>query len=188
LSGTEFEILSGLPGSGPPAVPFPANNLGFSEGLIVRFRPPAMEAWIGNFRCGDNDHSAVHLHPDRQRIIVIAGGSDYLVNPNTKMLDGHTAENVSFSREVPELEIIVFGDYIRFWAEGRDGRKWTTARLSWDGFEAINVVKRSLTGRWYSAIEESFHEFRLDLVSGNVVGPTFEADFRRVKPITGRAD
>ena len=110
LERTEFVIFSGLSGLGAPAVPFPANNQGFSEGFIVRFKPLAMEAWTGNFRYGENDYSAVHLHPDGQRIIVIAGGSDYLVNPNTKMLDGHTAENASFSREVPELEILVFGN------------------------------------------------------------------------------
>ena len=181
MSDVEFEILAGLPPSGPPAVAFPANNLGFSEGLVIRFRPTSTEAWTANFRCGDNHHSAVYLHPDGKRVIVVAGGADYLVNPVTKKLEGQTTDNISFSREMPELEIVVFGDYIRFWAEGIDGRRWTTPRLSWDGFAGITVVKDVLTGNWYSAIDETWHEFRLDLASGDVTGPTFEDDFRQAK-------
>lgn len=168
------------------AIPFPANNLGFSEGFIVRFRSLSTEVWTGNFRCGDNHYRTVHLHPDGKRIIVVAGGSDYLVNLETKSLEGHTSDNISFSCEVPNLKIIVFGDHIRFWAEGKDGRRWTTPRLSWDGFEEISIVKEYLMGRWYSAIEETWQEFRLDLVSGGVTGPTFESDFHRARAIKGK--
>jgi hypothetical protein len=181
LSEVEIEILAGLPASGVPAISFPTNNLGFREGFIVRFQPISTEAWIGNFQCGDSHHSAVHLHPDGKRVIVIAGGSDYLVNPVSKGLVGHTADNISFSCEVPELKIVVFGNHIRFWAEGKDGRRWTTPRLSWDGFDGISVMKDVLMGKWYSAVDETWHGFRLDLISGDVADPTFEADFRQVK-------
>jgi hypothetical protein len=108
LNEVDFEILAGLPASGPAAVAFPASNLGFSEGLVIRVRPTSTEAWTGNFQCGENDHTAVYIHPDGKRLIVIAGGSDYLVDPRTKELMGQTTDNISFSCEVPELEIIVF--------------------------------------------------------------------------------
>jgi hypothetical protein len=121
LNEVDFEILAGLPASGPPAVAFPASNLGFSEGLVIRIRPKSTEAWTGNFQCGENDHTAVYIHPDGKRLIVVAGGSDYLVDPLMKELMGQTTDNISFSCEVPELEVIVFGDHIRFC---RDMRHW----------------------------------------------------------------
>lgn len=173
MNEVDFEILAGLPASGPVAVAFPASNLGFSEGLVIRVRPTSTQAWTGNFQCGENDHTAVYIHPDGKRLIVIAGGSDYLVDPHTKELLGRTTDNISFSCEVPKLEIIVFGDHIRFWAEGR---------LSWDGFAGICVTEDILIGKWYSAIDEKWHEFRMDLASGGLADPTFEADFRRAKP------
>jgi hypothetical protein len=183
VSDIEFEALAGLPASGPPAVPIPTNSSGVSEGYVVRFRSSSSEAWTGNFRCGDTRYSAVHRHPDERRVIAIAGGSDYLVNPETKSVEGHAADNISFSREVADLKIVVFGNHIRFWAEGKDGRKWTTPRLSWDGLEVVSVVKRLLIGRSYSAVDETWHEFRLDLMSGNVTGAIYEADVRLVIPV-----
>ena len=183
LNEVDFEILAGLPASGPVAAAFPASNLGFSEGLVISVRSPSAEAWTGNFRYGENDHTAVYIHPDGKRLVVIAGGSDYLVDPRTKELLGQTTDNISFSCQVPELEIIVFGDNIRFWAEGKDGRQWTPERLSWDGFAGISVTGGILIGKWYSAIDENWHEFRMDLASGDVLDPTFEADFRRVKRV-----
>lgn len=184
MDEVDFDVLAGLPTSGPLAIAFPASDLGFSEGVVIRVRPASTEAWIGNFQCGDNDHTAVYTHPDGKRLIVVACGSDYLVDPRTRELLSRTTDNISFSCEVPELEIILFGDHIRFWAEGKDGRRWTTPRLSWDGFSEVSVTREILTGKWYSVIDEAWHEFRMDLASGDVSESTFEAEFRRAKRIS----
>jgi hypothetical protein len=138
MSDAKFEILPGLSGSGSPAIPFPAANRGFSEGFVVRFIPSPSEEWTGNFRCGDTRYSNVHMHPDAKRIFVVAGGADYLIDPNTKSAEGHATQDISFSHDIPELNIVIFGNYIRFWAEDKDGRKWTTPRLSWDGIRVIS--------------------------------------------------
>jgi hypothetical protein len=49
-------------------------------------------------------------------------------------------------------------------------------------------VSDFVAGKWYSATDELSHEFRLDLVSGDVAGPTFEDDFRGVKAMVRTAD
>jgi hypothetical protein len=126
------------------------------------------------------------MHPDTKRIFVVAGGADYLINPNTKSVEGHTTQNISFSYDVPELNIVIFGNYIRFWAEDKDGSKWTTPRLSWDGIKVTSVLDAVLTGMCYSAIDEMWHEFKLDLTSGDVTGYSFDSDFRRVTPVITR--
>lgn len=175
----EFEVLTGLPATGKTAIAFPPGSLGFSEGLVVGVRCESSETWIGNFSNGETDHSAVYKHPDGKRLIVIAGGSDYLVDPFTKELLAQIASDISFSRDFPALGIVVFGDNTAFWAEGKVGRAWTTPRISWDGLADINVTEDILTGNWYSAIDEGWHEFSLILSSGKLVGETYEDDFRR---------
>src|SRR4051794_37102757 len=119
MGDTRFEILPGLSGSGPPAIPFPATNRGFSEGLVVRFIPSSSEGWTGNFQCGDTSYSSAHMHPDTKRIFVVAGGADYLINPNTKSVEEHATQDISFSHDVPELGVVIFGNNIRFWAEDK---------------------------------------------------------------------
>jgi hypothetical protein len=176
MSDAKFEILAGLSGSGPPAIPFPATNRGFSEGFVVRFMPSSSDEWTGNFSCGETRYSNAHMHPDTRRIFVIAGGADYLINPNTKSIEQHTTQDVSFSCEIPELNVIVFGDYIHFWAEGKDGRKWTTPCLSWDGIKVMGVLDGVLTAMCYSVVDEKWHEIRVDLASGDVSGFSFASD------------
>jgi hypothetical protein len=182
-----FQVLAGLPGTGPPALAFPASNRGFSEGFIVEVCPPAGDPWIGNFAYGFTGHNAVYHHPDGKRLIVIAGGQDYLIEPTTKRLVGETTSGISFSCELRTRQVIVFGNMIRFWAEGRQGRAWTTPRLSWDGFADIEVDGEVLTGKWYSAPYETWHEFRMDLATGKVAGPTFEAEFGQAIPLQSKS-
>lgn len=183
MSDAQFEILPGLSGSGPPAIPFPATNRGFSEGFVVRFMPSSSEPWTGNFQRGETRYSNVHMHPDKRRIIVVAGGADYLVNPNNKSVEGQTSQDISFSLENLEQNTVVFGDYIHFWAEDKDGRKWTTPRLSWDGINVKSVLNGILTAMCYSAVDESWHEIMVDMESGDVTGFAFDSDFRRAKPV-----
>ena len=46
---TTWDILDGLPTSGPSAVPFSSTGQGeHREGLVVRFSLPS-ETWVGNF-------------------------------------------------------------------------------------------------------------------------------------------
>jgi len=179
LSDNRFEVLPGLLGSGPPAIPFPTNNSGASEGFIVRFWPSSSEAWIGNFRRGDTGHDAVYLHPDGKRVVVIAGGADYLVRPEAKRLEGCATDNISYSRQIPDLRILVFGDNTGFWAEDEVGRRWTTSQTFWDGIEVAKLCKTVLMGRCYSVLDEMWHEFKLDLVTGDIV----EAGLRRIQAI-----
>jgi hypothetical protein len=172
-------VLPGLLGSGPTAIPFPVNNSGASEGFIVRFWRSSSEAWIGNFRRGETGHDAVYLHPDGKRVVVIAGGADYLVRPETKSLEGCTTDNISYSCEILDLRILLFGDNAGFWAEDEVGRMWTTSRTFWDGIEVTKISKTILMGRCYSVLDEMWHEFILDLVTGEIV----EADLHRIQAI-----
>jgi len=53
-----FEILPGLPSSGPPALYFTERGK-FSEGVVVRFYPKRSEPWVGNFFGGLTEYNAV---------------------------------------------------------------------------------------------------------------------------------
>jgi hypothetical protein len=112
-------------------------------------------------------------------VVVIAGGADYLVRPEAKRVEGCTTDNISYSCQIPDLRILVFGDYTDFWAEDEVGRRWTTPRTFWDGIEVATICKTILMGRCYSLLDEMWHEFKLDLVTGDIV----EAGLRRIQAI-----
>jgi len=142
---------------------------------VVKFLPLTSQEWVGNFGYGDTHYNAAHLYPDGKRVLVIAGGSDYLVNPESRSIEAHTADNICFSKEIKELQIIVLGNNICFWAESELGRKWSTGRISWDGIEVKVIKKNLLLGKCYSALDKQWHNFSLDLLTGQHIGVCFDA-------------
>jgi len=80
-----WEILSGLPPYGPPALNFSATGTGLHrEGYVVRFFPDGTEAWVGNFQPGFVSFWDVAEHPNGEDIVVIAGGTAYVISPTAK--------------------------------------------------------------------------------------------------------
>src|SRR5262249_41482809 len=85
---TSFRLLRGLPPYGALAVPFPAawGRTGH-EGVVVEFTPSGGGAWIGNFARGLGGVTAVVAHPDGRRVLVIADGSLWSVDPESRAAD-----------------------------------------------------------------------------------------------------
>src|SRR5215213_4990454 len=83
-----FHVLPGLPPYGPTPRPFPAawGRLG-REGLVVEFEGTGTDVWMGNFVRGDGRLSSVLPHPDGRRVLVIAGGDLWVVDPHAETGD-----------------------------------------------------------------------------------------------------
>src|SRR5688572_9505204 len=77
-----FTLLDGLPGTRPPSVPCPREwgRLG-REGTVVSFQKRDGSTWVGNFQGGIGTETDVRQHPDGKRILVIAKGAIYEVDP-----------------------------------------------------------------------------------------------------------
>ena len=75
-----YEILESLPPYGPMYIPVTDNNEPFfSEGFPIRFFKSDGTDWVANFRQGWTGLNRVYDFPERDRVIVIAGGLGYVM-------------------------------------------------------------------------------------------------------------
>lgn len=51
-------------------------------------------------------------------------------------------------------------------AYGRDGLKWRTKRLAWEGLEIVAVVEQTVIGEYWDIHEEAMQRFEVDLTTG----------------------
>lgn len=97
-----WEILNGLPAYGPMAEPFTATGKGtHSEGLVVKFKN-STESWVGNFQRGFSSLDKVLQHPNGHLVVVVAGGTAYVVDPRTRSLMQH------FGQSNAVMELVVW--------------------------------------------------------------------------------
>jgi hypothetical protein len=176
---TPFDILPGLPPYGPSALPFPEKGRGsFSEGLVVKFSPSNKDAWVGNFQRGLTGPDMVLEHPDQRHMIVIAGGVGYIIDPETAKQTHQLSGFIKHVISAPELGAVVLGDDLQFESLRAEGFWWQSGRISWDGFRKIAKSGTILTGESYSAIDQVWSPFVLDLTSGVSAGGSYSADMK----------
>ena len=173
---TSFAVLPGMPATGPYPKQVTRDGLGtHSEGFVVAFSPPEKQSWVGNFQLGLTQYSAAVRHPDEQRVLVIAGGQAYLVDPRTANLDESFGGGIErhWVLEDGQLVLLVHSG-VEFEAIGAAGPRWRTARLSWDGFRHLEINGASLAGEAWCAPEQSWFRFEVDLRTGESRGGGFE--------------
>ena len=168
---TPFDILPGLPPYGPSALPLPENGRGsFSEGLVVKFFPANRDAWVGNFQRGLTGPDIVLEHPDQRQMIVIAGGTGYIIDPETAMQTHQLSDGIKHVIPAPELGAVVLGDDWQFESIRAGGLWWRSGRISWNGFRKLLKSGTILTGESYSSLDHVGSPFVLDLTSGVFAG------------------
>lgn len=169
----KFEILSGLPPYGPPAVAFSATGRGeHQEGFVVRLRADDDNAWVGNFQPGLNGYSDVLKHPNGTELIVISGGQAYIIDPAFRQCLGTFGAYIESAFEIPEHQMIIFGNGRWFEAINKSGRLWRSGRISWDGMRNTARHESRLTGEAYD-ITDRWVPFELDIVSGDFTGGSY---------------
>jgi len=170
-----FQILPGLPSSGPPAQPFPPNfgRLG-REGLVVEIRPPETAAWVGNFGRGLSNFSAIFEHPDGERLFVVAGGHGYVIDPATRRLLSEVGAAITGVWQLGDPPSLLLDHQgIAFERIGLEGRLWRTRRLSWDGFKDLNITPDTINGLGWRAPGDTWEPFSVDLRTGRTYGGAY---------------
>ena len=170
-----WKVLGGLPPYGPMALPFTATGLGtYREGLVVEFRSHAGN-WVGNFQRGVSSCDEVCEHPDGRHVIVVAGGTAYIVAPETRTLAHHFGAQIEQVLAVADQRLLVFGNGLWFEAVGPDGMQWRSRQLSWDGVRNVTRSARVLRGEAYApeGPEGTWYPFEVDLETGEVTGGSY---------------
>src|SRR5262245_46084013 len=144
---TDFEILAGMPVYGRYHEQFSATIWGtHSDGFVVLVSPDGVEPLVGNFQRGLSSYDAVQCHPNLSDLIVVAGGQAYVVEPKSRQLIETFGAQIGWSQMLPDHDLLLFHDSIRFHAYGPAGQAWRTRRLSWDGIRIGSISHPRLAG------------------------------------------
>ena len=166
-----FEVLPGLPAYGPLPKLFSGTGSGtYREGLVVRFFPDSSETWVGNFQPGLTSYGGVFLHPDKRHVVVISGGTAYVIDPEAR----HPAKILSgFIESCLEVsDSLLFSNSIRLELIGATN-SWHTRRLAWDGIRVVQIVDDFVAGE-AAHFDDSWHSFRVSLADGQAFGGAYD--------------
>jgi len=178
-----FRILDGLPPAGLPARRFTAGPKGTSSSdLVVEFQPDGGPPWFGYFQTGTVQNSAATMHPNGRDVVVIAGGLCYVVSPNDGALLSVFGGEIKGVWQMPKLNLLIFnGGDVAFAALGVEGWTWRTRRISWNGFEGIEIAEKTIYGRGWNAVARCWQPFSIEAATGVVHGGAYdEAQQQRI--------
>jgi hypothetical protein len=150
------------------------------EGLVVKFLPKLTATWVGNFQRGLTRFDAILDHPNETDVVVVAGGLGYVIRPETKQAVESFSGMINAVLKVPELKLLVFECVVDFECYGKDGRRWRSGRISWDGMRNLQVDGIKLHGQAWSPLggssrgEGIWETFELDLRSGEFTGGSYK--------------
>lgn len=175
MSSTEnedqpFEILPGLPGTGPVPEYFGNGRERYREGLVVRFRSTATESWVGNFQLGDGGDSRVLIHPDGRTVVVIAYGFIYHIDPDSRLLLHMRCTNVDGYLYSPDRRLLVLIDWVVLWLIHADGRIIESDEVSYFVPAELCFSDRYLYGIATDYDGAELLPFAVDLGNGSVRG------------------
>jgi len=169
-----FETLPGLPGKGPRAKPFSSTQKAWLQaGYVVQFTPKSGNSWVGNFQPGPGGTTRIVLHPDGAKVVVVTAGQMYVVDPDARTASVVPGVVVNL-HVIVDLPLLVFEDQgIQFQALGREGLRWRTRRISWNGFRNVIIEGSTLTAEAGNVIGDTWETFHVDLRSGKTIGGTY---------------
>jgi hypothetical protein len=170
-----FRVLDGLPTFGPPPEQFTyASKHTNGAGLVLEVESNGGRPWVGNFQLGRTSYSTVLAHPDGQNVVIIAGGVGYILRPGDRQLIATFGGGISGAWPVPALSLLLFNDSgLAFRALGPEGPRWGTPRISWDGFEGIEIAEKTIYGRAWNAPLQCWQPFTIEIATGIVRGAAY---------------
>lgn len=173
-SQKRYEVLNGLPSYGPMYITVSVDGEPFhSEGLVVRFYKSDGSEWVANFYPGWTDCNLLLDYPNKDRIIVIAGGQGYLMTPEQHIpIDTFEVANEAIKTKDGKIVLV---DDIHVWLVDDMGIGWESERISWDGIKDLKLQDHVLTGLSYDPMD-SINEwipFSVDLETKVVTGGSY---------------
>jgi hypothetical protein len=146
------------------------------DGLLAHIVPENGASWVGVFEWGDvsitSGLSGFWSLPQDDSVCAVSRGVAYIVPViHPEAYDVLPLRPVCHVLPVPSSGVLVFGDFVRLTAIGRQGKRlWTTQRLSWDGLQMSGVEGKHLVGSGWDAPSQKWVDFRVDLETGDHEG------------------
>jgi hypothetical protein len=113
--------------------------------------------------------------PDPTRLCAIAGGYAYIIDTRApEQFQQVSYRPVTEVRPMPQAGLLLFASFHSVEAWGREGRRWQTARLSWEGLRLGAAIEDKLQGWGWDMRTDTEVEFLIDLRTGeHSGGPRF---------------
>ena len=162
-----FEILPGLPATGPYPEQFSTHGGTHREGFVVRVVPGCGAPWVGNFQGnGSSFRSAVFPHPDGHRLIVIARGIAYIVDPDTRRLI--EAFGCPLEEAIETQIGLILATCCEIIIVDAGGR-WNSPRVALDGIKDLHFAGTRLTAKGWFAGDEPWKPIEIDVATHQVL-------------------
>lgn len=175
MSSAVWEVLDGLPAYGATAVPFSATGQGrHREGLVVSFKASATD-WVGNFQRGLTPHDQVLQHPDGRHVLVVAGGTAYVVDPEIQALGSHFGGQIEQIISLRDEPAVLLSNGLWLEALGAHGITWSSRRISWDGLRNVSLNGDAVRGEAYApeGADGAWYPFSVNVRTGEVTGGSY---------------
>ena len=146
----------------------------YSEGFAVRFFKSDGTDWVANFKPGWTGLNAVYEFTDQQYILVIAGGTCYLMNPDEDK--PKSTFGVGYETVIKNLDgRLILQDLTDLTVIEPNGEHWHTERISWDGIKDLKLERNLVSGLSFDPMndKDEWVEFVVDLEKRNVKGGSF---------------
>ncbi len=174
----KFRLIATLPDDEAPTRHFgwgkPISDP--SIGVLVEFEPPSGQQWIGNFAPGGwTGHCSALPFIDGRRVVVLAAGCTYLVDPEQGRVDARLSEFAVDAYEATEPPLLILNWHgICFEGYDASGMRWRTRRVSWDGIQKAVVRGSILTADTWSAPYQRWVPVSVDLHTGQATGGAYD--------------
>lgn len=167
-----YEILDGLPAYGPMYIPVSENEEEhYSEGFVVRFFKSDGTEWVANFKPGWTDCCLVVDYPHSNRMVVIAYGQGYIMNPEQQKPIDTFGVNIKYAVVTKDNTIVTTDDiYVAIIDD--NGVNWQSKRISIDGIKDLMLHENTVTGLACNPMGNSdeWIPFAIDLETKEITG------------------
>jgi len=172
---TRYEILDSLPTYGPMYIPVTGDDEPYySQGFTVRFFKDDKSDWVANFKPGWTGLNSIYEFSNQQNILVIAGGTCYIMNPNeNKPIE---VFGVGYETVIKTLDNrLILQDLTDITIVESNGEHWDTERISWDGLKDLKLEGNLVTGLSFDPMnnKEEWVKFVVDLETRKVTGGSY---------------
>jgi len=176
-----YKILKGLPTYGDMAIPITSNDeLFVSEGYVVKFYKDDGAEWIANFQMGWTETSKVIAYTNSNLIMIIVGGTAYIMNPNTMQPLKIITYGITEVLSMDDGKFIISNETTLAILDKNAEIEWHSKYIGWDGIKDLKLDGNIVTGYAYNvfAYEEldtksSWIKFTLNIETKEIEGGTF---------------
>lgn len=148
----------------------------YSAGFPVRFYRSDGTDWVGNFAPGWTKFNAVYELYNTNHLLVIAGGSCYIMDPDKESPVDTYGPDYYGAVQLPDGRTVLHSN-LYLTIVGPDGSIWHTERISWDGIKDVCVHENIISGLALAInspnYDEEWVEFSYNLDSRELIGKAY---------------